>query len=48
MSHALTDQELIRNYRPDHPNLCFETLYKRYVNKVYGQCLTITRDAEKA
>ncbi|GAB4049345.1 RNA polymerase sigma factor [Spirosoma litoris] len=48
MSTALTDEALIRQYMPEHPNQCFETLYNRYANKVYRQCLSITKDTDNA
>lgn len=47
-SLSLTDEETIRQYLPDQPDQCFETLYNRYVNKVYRRCLSMTKDAEKA
>ncbi|GAB4006838.1 sigma-70 family RNA polymerase sigma factor [Spirosoma sp. KCTC 42546] len=48
MSTSLTDEALIRQYMPHQPNECFETLYNRYVNKVYRHCLSITKDTENA
>lgn len=39
---------MIRNYLTSQPNQCFETLYNRYVNKVYRRCLSMTKDSEKA
>lgn len=39
---------MIRKYMPNKPKECFETLYQRYVNKVYRRCLSMTRDAIKA
>lgn len=48
MKGTLTDEEMIRQYLPDQPNYCFETLYNRYVDKVYRQCLSMTQDSEKA
>ena len=48
MSIVLTDEEMIRQYLPGQANECFETLYNRYVNKVYRQCLSMTQDSEKA
>lgn len=45
---SLTDEETIRQYLPGQPNQCFETLYNRYVSKVYQRCLYMTKDAEKA
>lgn len=48
MSTLLTDEALIRQYMPHQPNQCFETLYNRYVNKVYRHCLSITKDTENA
>ena len=48
MKGILTDEDLIRQYLPGQPNQCFETLYNRYVDKVYRQCLSMTQDSEKA
>ena len=39
---------MIRHYLPAQPNQLFETLYNRYVNKVYKRCLYMTKDSEKA
>lgn len=44
----LTDEEMIRQHLSEQPSQCFETLYERYVNKVYQRCLFMTKDAEKA
>ncbi|MFD2935797.1 RNA polymerase sigma factor [Spirosoma flavum] len=44
----LSDEEMIRQYLPSQPAQCFETLYNRYVNKVYRRCLSMTRDPLKA
>ncbi|WP_338874690.1 RNA polymerase sigma factor [Spirosoma sp. SC4-14] len=48
MYTSLTDETLIRLYLPDQPNQCFETLYARYVTKVYRRCLSLTHDSAKA
>lgn len=48
MKVDLNDEEVIRQYLSNSPNDCFETLYNRYVGKVYNRCLSITRDSEKA
>ena len=48
MSVSLTDEEAIRYYLPKQPDQCFETLYNRYVNKVYRRCLSMTKDADQA
>ena len=48
MKTSLTDEEMIRQYLPSQPNQCFETLYNRYVKKVYQRCLSMTKDSEKA
>ena len=48
MNVSLTDEEMIRQYLLQQPTQCFEALYTRYVNKVYGRCLSITQDSEKA
>jgi RNA polymerase sigma factor (sigma-70 family) len=39
---------MIRQYLSEQPSQCFETLYKRYVSKVYQRCLYMTKDSEKA
>lgn len=48
MKVNLNDEEVIRQYLTTSPNDCFETLYNRYVGKVYNRCLSITKDSEKA
>lgn len=48
MNDVLTDEEMIRTYLPSQPTHCFETLYKRYVNKVYRRCLSLTKDSVAA
>jgi len=45
---SLTDEEVIQQVLPNQPNQCFESLYSRYVSKVYQRCLSITDDSEKA
>jgi RNA polymerase sigma-70 factor (ECF subfamily) len=48
MKHILTDEELIKQQYLKSPTACFETLYNRYVGKVYSRCLSLIKDAEKA
>lgn len=48
MKLNLNDEELIKQYLTTSPNDCFETLYDRYVSKVYNRCYSLTKDAEKA
>lgn len=48
MKSKLKDEEVIRQYLTSQSGDCFETLYNRYVNKVYKQCLSLTKDSEKA
>lgn len=48
MYKLLTDEELIRQLLPSQPNQCFETLYTRYINKVYRHCLSVVQDSDKA
>ncbi|MVM33824.1 sigma-70 family RNA polymerase sigma factor [Spirosoma sp. HMF4905] len=48
MYASLSDEETIRQLLPNQPNQCFETLYNRYVNKVYKRCLSMTKDADQA
>ena len=45
---SLTDEEIIRQVLPSQPNQCFESLYNRYVGKVYQRCLSMTKDSETA
>ncbi len=44
----LPDETLVELYRDTQAPDCFETLYNRYVGKVYNKCLSITRDADVA
>lgn len=48
MKLNLNDEELIKQYLTTSPNDCFETLYNRYVGKVYNRCYSLTKDSEKA
>lgn len=48
MKTPLSDEETIRLLHHDQPVQCFDTLYQRYVNKVYRRCLSMTKDAEEA
>ena len=48
MIAKLTDEEMIRQYLTTQPDHCYETLYKRYVSKVYQRCLSVTHDSTKA
>ncbi|GAB4036095.1 RNA polymerase sigma factor [Spirosoma gilvum] len=48
MNIPLSDEEMIRHHLPHQPSECFETLYNRYVGKVYKQCLSMTKDSEQA
>ena len=48
MNVKLSDEEMIRHYLPHKPDQCFETLYNRYVGKVYRRCLSMTKDSEQA
>ncbi|WP_040006205.1 RNA polymerase sigma factor [Fibrisoma limi] len=45
---SLRDEEIIETYYSSDPNVCFETLYTRYVNKVYRRCLSLTQDSARA
>lgn len=47
-SIPLSDEDMIRHYLPDQPTHCFETLYNRYVTKVYRRCLSMTKDPLQA
>jgi RNA polymerase sigma-70 factor (ECF subfamily) len=46
--NVLADETLVALYRDTQAPDCFETLYNRYVGKVYNKCLSITRDADVA
>lgn len=48
MRSRLTDEELVNLHRSTHQNLYFEALYKRYVDKVYYKCVSITKDDDNA
>lgn len=48
MKAVLNDEEVIRQFYTTRPNDCFETLYNRYVRKVYNRCYSLTKDSEKA
>ncbi len=48
MTTSLSDEEMIRQHLSSRPAQCFETLYNRYVNKVYRRCLSMTKDPLKA
>ena len=48
MKSLLRDEELINQFLTTSPNECFETLYSRYVNKVYKRCLSLTKDSDQA
>lgn len=47
-TNPLSDEDMIRHYLTDQPAHCFETLYNRYVNKVYRRCLSMTKDPFQA
>ncbi len=42
------DEQLVRQYISTRRNEYFDTLYKRYVGKVYRRCLSLTKDPAKA
>ncbi len=46
--NQFNDEELIGQYLYTNQNAYFETLYNRYVSKVYRRCLSLTKDAAKA
>jgi len=48
MNTQLNDEELIKQYLPTNPDVCFETLYNRYIGKVYQRCLSLTKNVERA
>lgn len=44
----LTDEELVDLYRSTHSNRHFDTLYDRYVNKVFAKCIGMLKDRAMA
>ncbi|GAB3251597.1 RNA polymerase sigma factor [Larkinella harenae] len=48
MKRKLRDEELVGAYLTTRRSDYLDDLYKRYVHKVYGSCLTFTRDPLKA
>ncbi len=46
--HQLKDEELIRMHLSTEQSNYFETLYNRYVTKVYRRCLSLIKDTMKA
>ncbi|MFD2572204.1 RNA polymerase sigma factor [Spirosoma soli] len=44
----LKDEELIKMHLHSQQNNYFETLYNRYVSKVYRRCLSLTKDSAQA
>ncbi|UFH52510.1 RNA polymerase sigma factor [Spirosoma sp. KNUC1025] len=48
MNGVHADDEMSRQYLPPPATPSFEALYNQYVDKVYRQCLAMTRDSEKA
>lgn len=48
MNGVLTGEATARQYLPQQAESSFETLYTRYVDQVYRQCLSMTKDTEKA
>ena len=48
MNNIQKDEEVIREYLDTNSGDCFETLYNRYVNKVYSRCLSLTKNSEQA
>lgn len=48
MNPNVSDEEMIRQYLMSNNTDCFESLYNRYVGKVYKQCYSITKDSDQA
>ncbi|WP_461140142.1 RNA polymerase sigma factor [Spirosoma pomorum] len=44
----LADEQLVACYQQTSNEDCFETLYQRYVSKVYQKCLSMTKDTDLA
>ncbi|MBD2754144.1 RNA polymerase sigma factor [Spirosoma validum] len=48
MNGVLADGVTTRHYIPQQAESSLETVYNRYVDQVYRQCLSMTKDSEKA
>lgn len=48
MTALCTDEEVILQLFTSQPKQCFDMIYKRYFNKVYRRCLSMTRNHELA
>lgn len=48
MNLNVSDEDIISQYLSSNSTGCFESLYNRYVGKVYKQCFSITKDSEQA
>ncbi|GAB2519071.1 RNA polymerase sigma factor [Spirosoma aerophilum] len=48
MNLYVSDEDMIRQYLSSNSTVCFESLYNRYVGKVYKQCFSMTKDSEQA
>lgn len=46
--HTLTDEQLVPAYQLSSATHSFETLYQRYLGKVYRTCLAFTNDTQAA
>jgi RNA polymerase sigma-70 factor (ECF subfamily) len=46
--HTLADEQLVSAYQPSPATHSFETLYQRYLGKVYRTCLSFTNDTQAA
>jgi len=44
----MTDEDLVNLVRTTHDPVFFETLYQRYVTKVYRKCLSMTTNPDQA
>jgi RNA polymerase sigma-70 factor (ECF subfamily) len=42
------DEQLVHSLQTTPTHHCFETLYQRYIGKVYRKCLSFTNDAQAA
>lgn len=45
---GLSDNEVLELYMQAHRGVYFDILYSRYINKVYGKCLSLMKDSSLA
>ena len=47
-NHHLADEQLVHAFQTTSSTLSFDTLYQRYLEKVYRTCLSFTNDTQTA